>query len=89
MQPYERRAAPRRTMSNRQVAAIYVGGILLLLIAFAAGLSVIRQQKVEDPLSDKLLSGEFSDGDAIDVNVTDDGEIVLEKSEERLPEPSV
>jgi len=49
----------------------------------------VIQQKVEDPLSDKLLSGEFSDGDAIDVNVSDDGEIVLEKSEERLPEPSV
>ncbi|HEY7544297.1 MAG TPA: SPOR domain-containing protein [Blastocatellia bacterium] len=51
MQPYERRAAPRRTISNRQVAAIYVGGILLLLIAFAAGLGVIRHRRVEDPLA--------------------------------------
>jgi ATP-dependent Clp protease ATP-binding subunit ClpC len=49
----------------------------------------VIQQKVEDPLSDKLLSGEFANGDAIDVNVNDDGEIILEKSDERLPEPSV
>lgn len=51
MQPYPRGAAPRRTMSNRQVVAIYVAGVLLLLIAFAAGLSVIKKQTVEDPLA--------------------------------------
>jgi cell division septation protein DedD len=50
MQPYERRAAPGQ-MSNRQVAAIYVGGVLLLLIAFAAGLSVIKKHGVEDPIA--------------------------------------
>jgi ATP-dependent Clp protease ATP-binding subunit ClpC len=53
----------------------------------------VIQQKVEDLLSDKLLSGEFADGDAIEVNVNDDGEIVLEKTlskpEEKLPEPSL
>jgi ATP-dependent Clp protease ATP-binding subunit ClpC len=49
----------------------------------------VIQQKVEDPLSDKLLSGEFANGDTIEVNVGDDGEILLEKPEERLPEPSV
>ncbi len=53
----------------------------------------VIQQKVEDLLSDKLLSGEFADGDSIEVNVNDDGEIVLEKSldkpEEKLPEPSL
>jgi ATP-dependent Clp protease ATP-binding subunit ClpC len=49
----------------------------------------VIQQKVEDPLSDKLLSGEFANGDAIDVNVNDDGEIILEKSDEQLPEPTV
>jgi ATP-dependent Clp protease ATP-binding subunit ClpC len=52
----------------------------------------VIQQKVEDPLSDKLLSGEFVDGDSIDVNVNEDGEVILEKAEEQkepLPEPSV
>ncbi len=52
----------------------------------------VIQQKVEDPLSDKLLSGEFADGDSIDVNVNEDGEVILEKAEEQkeqLPEPSV
>jgi ATP-dependent Clp protease ATP-binding subunit ClpC len=52
----------------------------------------VIQQKVEDPLSDKLLSGAFADGDAIDVIVNDDGEVVLEKlldQPEPMPEPSV
>ncbi|HCB01131.1 MAG TPA: NDP-hexose 4-ketoreductase [Anaerolineae bacterium] len=49
----------------------------------------VIQQKVEDPLSDKLLSGEFANGDAIDINVNDDGEIVLEKDQEKLAEPSL
>jgi ATP-dependent Clp protease ATP-binding subunit ClpC len=53
----------------------------------------VIQQKVEDLLSDKLLSGEFADGDAIEVTVNDDGEITLEKSldkpGEKLPEPSL
>jgi ATP-dependent Clp protease ATP-binding subunit ClpC len=53
----------------------------------------VIQQKIEDLLSDKLLSGEFADGDSIEVNVGDDGEIVLEKAldkpEEKLPEPSL
>jgi ATP-dependent Clp protease ATP-binding subunit ClpC len=53
----------------------------------------VIQQKVEDLLSDKLLSGEFADGDSIEVNVNDDGEIVLEKTldkpQEKLPEPSL
>jgi ATP-dependent Clp protease ATP-binding subunit ClpC len=53
----------------------------------------VIQQKVEDLLSDKLLSGEFADGDSIKVNLNDDGEIVLEKSadkaEDKLPEPSL
>jgi len=52
----------------------------------------VIQQKVEDPLSDKLLSGSFADGDTIEVNVNDDGEVVLEKVEEQeepLPEPNV
>lgn len=50
----------------------------------------IIQQKVEDPLSDKLLAGEFSNGDSIDVIVNDDGEIVLEKVDlPVVPEPSL
>ena len=39
----------------------------------------VIQQKVEDPLSDKMLSGEFVDGDSVEVNINDDGEVALEK----------
>jgi ATP-dependent Clp protease ATP-binding subunit ClpC len=51
----------------------------------------VIQQKVEDPLSDALLSGEFQDGDAITVAV-DEGEIKLKrgrkkKKEEAAPPP--
>ena len=49
----------------------------------------VIQMKVEDPLSDKLLSGEFVDGDNITIVVDDDGEIVLEKSSEPVAEPSI
>ncbi len=49
----------------------------------------VIQQKVEDPLSDKLLSGEFVEGNSIEVNVNDDGEIVLEKSAAPQPEPAI
>ena len=49
----------------------------------------VIQQKVEDPLSDKLLAGEFVNGDAITVTVGEDGELVLIRSEEKLPEPSL
>jgi ATP-dependent Clp protease ATP-binding subunit ClpA len=44
---------------------------------------------VEDPLSDKLLSGEFVDGDNVTVKVDDDGEIALEKVSEPVVEPSL
>lgn len=49
----------------------------------------VIQQKVEDPLSDKLLSGEFAHGDTIDIIVNDDGEITLEKDGEKLAEPTI
>ena len=51
----------------------------------------VIQQRVEDPLSDKLLSGEFAHGDAISVNIGEDGEIVLTKADvvETAPEPSL
>jgi len=49
----------------------------------------VIQQKVEDPLSDRVLSGEFIHGDSILVNVGEDGEIVLVKAEEKLPELSL
>jgi ATP-dependent Clp protease ATP-binding subunit ClpC len=47
----------------------------------------VIQQKVEDPLSDSLLSGEFSDGDVILVDVIDD-EIVLHLAEEEPTPPA-
>src|SRR6266498_2352701 len=48
----------------------------------------IIQQKVEDPLSDKLLSGEFHNGDSILVTMNPEGEVILEREadkEEILP----
>ncbi|MBI3161124.1 MAG: ATP-dependent Clp protease ATP-binding subunit, partial [Chloroflexi bacterium] len=49
----------------------------------------VIQQKVEDPLSDRLLAGEFVNGDLIEVEVNDDGELILVKAQETLPEPSL
>ena len=51
----------------------------------------VIQQRVEDPLSDKLLSGEFHNGDSIHVELNEDGETVLTKANvtEAAPEPSV
>jgi len=39
----------------------------------------IIQQKVEDPLSDRLLSGEFQNGDSILVTLDPENEVVLER----------
>ncbi|RME86669.1 MAG: ATP-dependent Clp protease ATP-binding subunit [Anaerolineae bacterium] len=50
----------------------------------------VIQQRVEDPLSDALLTGTFSDGDTVlvDVDVKDDErEIVLRRAETREKEP--
>ena len=47
----------------------------------------VIQQKVEDPLSDALLSGEFEDGEAITIDV-EDGDIKLRKTEEEPSQPS-
>ncbi|RIK32328.1 MAG: NDP-hexose 4-ketoreductase [Anaerolineae bacterium] len=44
----------------------------------------VIQQKVEDPLSDKLLSGEFQNGNSILVTLDSDNEVVLQREE--LPE---
>ncbi len=55
----------------------------------------VIQQRVEDPLSDRMLAGEFADGDTVKVEVGDDGELMLErgiapeKTEEELVEPSI
>jgi ATP-dependent Clp protease ATP-binding subunit ClpC len=49
----------------------------------------VIQQRVEDPLSDRLLAGEFINGDNIDVNINEDGEIALDKTHEKLAEPSL
>jgi ATP-dependent Clp protease ATP-binding subunit ClpC len=46
----------------------------------ARPLKRVIQQKVEDPLSDALLSGQFEDGDTILVDVKD-GEITLRRAE--------
>ncbi len=51
----------------------------------------VIQQKVEDPLSDKMLAGEFVDGDSVEVGINDDGEIALQKAQTTAPvaEPSL
>jgi len=46
----------------------------------------VIQQVVEDPLSDKLLSGEFETGDVVLVDVDDDNQIIL-KREDKKDEP--
>jgi ATP-dependent Clp protease ATP-binding subunit ClpC len=46
----------------------------------------IIQQKVEDPLSDLVLSGEFSEGASVLVDVNNEGEITLTNSEEKKKE---
>ncbi len=47
----------------------------------------IIQQNVEDPLSDALLSGDFEDGDVIQVDLAEGEEIVLKKEGQDLIEP--
>jgi ATP-dependent Clp protease ATP-binding subunit ClpC len=47
----------------------------------------IIQQRVEDPLSDRLLSGEFADGETIEVDVTPEGETELKRATATEPEP--
>jgi ATP-dependent Clp protease ATP-binding subunit ClpC len=43
----------------------------------------VIQQKVEDPLSDKVLGGEFQNGDAVLVTLNADGEILFERAGEK------
>ena len=42
----------------------------------------VIQQKVEDPLSDRLLSGEFRNGNSILVTLDPDNEVILEPQSE-------
>ena len=46
----------------------------------------VIQQRVEDPLSDRVLGGEFQNGDTVLVSLNSDGEIVLERDGEKEPE---
>ncbi len=48
----------------------------------------VIQLKVEDKLSDNLLSGDFKDGDAIQVDLDPEGDIVLTRLPEPEPEPA-
>ena len=43
----------------------------------------VIQQKVEDPLSDLVLSGEFGQGSSVLVDVNEEGEIILTRSGEK------
>jgi ATP-dependent Clp protease ATP-binding subunit ClpC len=40
----------------------------------------VIQQRVEDPLSDRVLGGEFQNGDSVLVSLNSEGEIVLERA---------
>jgi len=46
----------------------------------------VIQNKVEDPLSDRLLAGEFPSGCTVLVDVNQEGEIVLKQQEAKEPE---
>jgi ATP-dependent Clp protease ATP-binding subunit ClpC len=46
----------------------------------------VIQQKIEDRLSDAVLANEFEDGDTIQVDITDEKEVILRR-EEKAPEP--
>ena len=48
----------------------------------ARPLKRVIQQKVENPLSDRLLSGEFQNGDTVRVVLNAEGEITLERERE-------
>ena len=43
----------------------------------------VIQEKVEDSLSDAVLSREFSDGDAVLVDVDKEGKIILKRNRKR------
>jgi ATP-dependent Clp protease ATP-binding subunit ClpC len=55
----------------------------------ARPLKRVIQQKIEDPLSDGLLSGEFSDGDIILVDINDKNEVELKKSQIEASQPEI
>jgi len=55
----------------------------------ARPLKRVIQQTVEDPLSDALLSHEFTDGDTVMVDLADGDEIILRKEGVELQEPEV
>jgi ATP-dependent Clp protease ATP-binding subunit ClpC len=48
----------------------------------------VIQQRVEDPLSDRLLNGEFHNGDSILVTLIPDGDVILERQSEHEAEPA-
>ncbi len=49
----------------------------------------VIQQKVEDVLSDRLLAGEFTDGDAVIVDVDPDGDVILKRADEKAGAPAI
>jgi ATP-dependent Clp protease ATP-binding subunit ClpA len=49
----------------------------------------VIQQKVEDPLSDAVLSGGFKDGETVWVDLNDDKEIVLSQVKNKAPDASL
>jgi ATP-dependent Clp protease ATP-binding subunit ClpC len=55
----------------------------------ARPLKRIIQQKVEDVLSDSMLSGKFEDGDTVIVDVEEDEIVLTRATKEETPPPEV
>ena len=47
----------------------------------------VIQNKVEDPLSDSVLAGEFNDGDTVVIDLDENGEVLLTHSERQPSQP--
>jgi ATP-dependent Clp protease ATP-binding subunit ClpC len=49
----------------------------------------VIQQKVEDPLSDAVLSGEYKDGETVWLDTNDDKEIILSRVKDKTPDTNL
>jgi ATP-dependent Clp protease ATP-binding subunit ClpC len=47
----------------------------------------VIQSTVEDPLSDKLLAGDFENGDVIMVDINEENKVILRRGEKDPQEP--
>ncbi len=88
------KVAARLTEHNLSLTATPAALSLLAEQGFDAEMGArplrrIIQNRVEDPLSDNLLSGSFTDGDQIEVDANPEGEFILHRALVPEPEPGV